>query len=139
MWLNLQPNRLDQSCQHAFRRDAGTQKRRPLVHRTRTTARVSRRVDAKQRRAAARSRELLERSLSQRAPTRLGCFSAGSVLRLRNPRQPRELLVRLVRRPDWLHGFAHPVLRKDKTTLRRLVAKNLHSDTWARRHSDTFC
>jgi methionyl-tRNA synthetase len=36
-------------------------------------------------------------------PARLGCLATGSLLRLRDCRQPRQLLVRLVRRADRLH------------------------------------
>ena len=40
--------------------------------------------------------------LPRRAAARLGRLAAGALLRLRDPRQPGQLLVRLVRRPDRL-------------------------------------
>ncbi len=65
----------------------------------------------------------LQGPLPGRAAARLGRLAAGAVLRLRDPRQPGQLLVRLVRRADRLHRRA----RRNGATqhgekLRRLVA-----------------
>ena len=76
------------------------------VHRAREAARLSGRVDAIGRALAAGDRQLPEGPLSRRAAARLGHLAAGAVLRLRDSRQPRQLLVRLVRRADRLHGLA---------------------------------
>ena len=59
---------------------------------------------------------------SGRAAPRLGHLAAGTVLRLRDPRQPRQLLVRLVRRADRLHGLHATVVRSHGRDARRLVA-----------------
>ena len=64
-------------------------------------------MDADQRRSlAAGSGQLPEGAFPGRAAARLGCFAAGAVFRLRDSRQPGQLLVRVVRRADRLHGVA---------------------------------
>ncbi len=55
---------------------------------------------------AAGDRQLPEGAFPRRAAARLGHLAAGAVLRLRDSRQPRQLLVRLVRRADRLHRLA---------------------------------
>ena len=60
---------------------------------------------------AAGDRQLSEGPLPRRAAARLGRLAAGAVLRLRDSRQPGQLLVRLVRRADRLHGLDAAVVR----------------------------
>ena len=118
----LQPDRADRSAEHAQRRDAGVAQVAALVHRTRTAARLSGGVDAIGRTLAARDRQLLEGPFPRRAAARLGHLAARAVLRLRDSRQPRQLLVRLVRRPDRLHGLDAAMVRPHGREARRLVA-----------------
>ena len=58
-----------------------------------------------------------------RAAARLGRLAAGALLRLRDSRQPGQLLVRLVRRPDRLHRLDAAVVRPARREARRLVAQ----------------
>ena len=60
---------------------------------------------------AARSRQLPEGAFPGRAAARLGRLAAGAVFRLRDSRQPGQLLVRVVRRADRLHGLDAAVVR----------------------------
>ncbi len=99
----LQPDRSDRPGEHAFGQQAGNPRGRPPVRQYRKAARVSRRVDPMRRAPSARGRQLPEGPLPRRAAARLGRFAAGALLRLRDSRQPGQLLVRLVRRPDRLH------------------------------------
>ena len=99
----LQPHRLDRPGEHAFRRQAGDSQGRPPVRQHREAARIPRRVDAMRRASSARNGQLSERPFPRRAAARLGRFAAGAVFRLRDSRQSRQLLVRLVRRADRLY------------------------------------
>ena len=63
------------------------------------------RMDAKRRALAAGDRQLPAGPFPPRAAPRLGRLAAGALFRLRDSRQPGQLLVRLVRRPDRLHGL----------------------------------
>ncbi len=62
-------------------------------------------LDAIGRPPAVRGGELPQGALSWRAAARLGHIAAGAVLWLRDSRQPRQLLVRVVRCADRLHGL----------------------------------
>ena len=65
----------------------------------------------------------LTRPFPRRAAARLGRFAAGALLRLRDSRQPGQLLVRLVRRPDRLHGLDAAMVQAARRAVRRLVAQ----------------
>ena len=104
--LDLQPDRSDRSGQHAC------PARRPNCARRRICSsnieQLHEFLDEWTqigRSPADGSRQLSEGALPRRAAARLGCFAAGAVFRLRDSRQPRQLLVRLVRRADRLHGL----------------------------------
>ena len=70
-----------------------------------------------------RSGQLSGRPLSGRAAARLGRLAAGALLRLRDSRQPGQLLVRVVRRADRLHRLDGRVVRAAGREARRLVAQ----------------
>ena len=89
----------------------------------REAAPVPRRVDAAGRAPPAGNRQLSDRPLPRRAAARLGRLAAGAVLRLRDSRQPGQLLVRLVRRPDRLHRLDVAVVPAAGREARRLVAQ----------------
>ena len=77
-----------------------------------------------QRRApSAGDRQLPEGPFPGRAAARLGRLAAGALFRLRDSRQSGQLLVRLVRRPDRLHGLDAAVVRPARREVRRLVAQ----------------
>ena len=76
-----------------------------------TAARLPGRVDAVGRAPAAGDRQLSEGAFPGRAAARLGRLAAGAVLRLRDSRQPGQLLVRVVRCADRLHGLHAAVVR----------------------------
>ena len=65
-----------------------------------------------ERGVAARDGQLPEGPFPRRAAARLGRLAAGAVFRLRDSRQPGQLLVRLVRRPDRLPGLDAAVVRR---------------------------
>ena len=93
----------DRPGEHALGQQAGNPPGRSPVREYREAARVSRTVDAKRRAPSAGDRQLSEGAFPLRAAARLGRLAAGAVLRLRDSRQSRQLLVRLVRRADRLH------------------------------------
>ena len=119
----LQPDRADRSGEHALGREARNPQGRPPVRQHRAVARLSGRVDAKRRALAARNRQLSQGPFPRRAAARLGRLAAGALFRLRDSRQPGQLLVRLVRRADRLHGLDAAVVRAARREVRRLVAQ----------------
>ena len=116
-------HRADRPGEHALGQQAGNPPGRPPVHQHREAARVSRRVDPERRAPSARDRQLSEGPLPVRAAARLGRLAAGAVLRVRDSRQSRQLLVRLVRCADRLHRFDGAVVQAARRETRRLVAR----------------
>ena len=104
--LDLQPDRADRSGEHALGRHArAAQRRRICSSNIEQLHDFLERVDADRRPLAARGRQLSGGAFPRRAAARLGRLAAGAVFRLRDSRQPGQLLVRLVRRADRLHGL----------------------------------
>ncbi len=79
------------------------------------------RLDA-QRSVARGCRQLAGRRVPGRAAARLGCVAPGTLFRFRDSRRAGELLVRLVRRSDRLHGQHERLVRSSRREVRRLVA-----------------
>ena len=119
----LQPHRPDRPGEHALRGHAGDPQRQAPVRRTSSGCTASWTRGRRAAAPAARDRQLPQGPLPRRAAARLGHLAAGPLLRLRDPRQPGQLLVRLVRRPDRLHRLDAAVVRRDGRAVRRLVAE----------------
>ncbi len=103
---HLQPDRADRSGQHALGREARAAHGAASVRRTSSSCTAfwtsgRRAGDHLQPDVA----NYLAGAFSRRAAARLGRLAAGAVFRLRDSRQPGQLLVRLVRRADRLHGL----------------------------------
>ncbi len=99
----LRRRRPDRPEEHALRGDARDPQGQAPLREHRAAARLPRRVGRRQRGLAAGDRQLPQGPFPQRAAPRLGRLAAGPLFRLRDSRQPGQLLVRLVRRPDRLH------------------------------------
>jgi methionyl-tRNA synthetase len=119
------PDRADRSRSARSRGDArGAQGDRTCSSNSNSCT-IPGRVDAVGRTPAAESRQLPQGALPARAAARLGHLAPGALLRLRDPRLARQLLVRLVRRPDRLHRLdTGQWCDRHGEKLRRLVAQS---------------
>ncbi len=120
--LDLQPDRLDRSEQHAFGGDARNPERDASVRQHRETARISRRVDANRQAPAARSGQLSARAIFSAKPLRDWDVSRPApYFGFEIPDSPGQLLVRLVRRADRLYGLDQGMVRREGRSVRELV------------------
>ena len=101
--LPLQPDRADRSGQHAFGHDAGIREADHLFVNIEKLHDFLEDWTQSGEHLQPEIANYLARPLPRRAVARLGCLAAGALLRLRDSRQPGQLLVRLVRRADRLH------------------------------------
>ena len=114
MRFDVQPHRSDRSQKHTFRGDAGNSHRAShlFVELEKLHGFLERMVAVADQHLQPEVANYLQGAFSWRTTARLGHLATGAVFRLRDSRQPGQLLVRLVRRADRLSGFHQRVVRR---------------------------